>query len=126
MYYVTPYIDTTTIVPEIAIPTNEGTYDDHSDDESQYESTLREERREDIVNNDSSEKSSDSESDSDQKNWVRHVTISGRKSGLPSGWLDPSTGGSMQPTAKPTLVAIAAVQSYYDKLQETDNDEMKL
>ena len=32
----------------------------------------------------------------------------------------------MQPTTKPILVAIAAVQKYYDKLQEIDNDEMKL
>jgi len=91
-----------------------GADEDHSDNESQYESTLPEERREDIVKYDSSEKSSDSESDSGQQNWVRHVTRSGRKSGLPSGWLDPSSGGTMQPTAKPTLVAIAAVQNYYD------------
>ena len=32
----------------------------------------------------------------------------------------------MQPTAKPTLVAIAAVQNYYKKLQAIDNDEIKL
>ena len=32
----------------------------------------------------------------------------------------------MQPTAKPTLVAIAAVQNYYNRLQEINNDEVKL
>ena len=32
----------------------------------------------------------------------------------------------MRPTAKPTLVAIAAVQNYYDRLQEIDNDKVKL
>ena len=32
----------------------------------------------------------------------------------------------MQPTAKPTLVAIAAVQNYYNRLQEIDNDKVKL
>ena len=87
---------------------------------------MTKERREDIVNNIFSEKSSDSESDSGQQNWVRHITRSGRKSGLLSGWLDPSTGENMQPTAEPTLVAIAAVQNYYDRLQEIDNDKVKL
>ena len=32
----------------------------------------------------------------------------------------------MQPTAKPTLLAIAAVQNYYNQLQEIDNDKVKL
>ena len=32
----------------------------------------------------------------------------------------------MQPTAKPTLVAIAVVQNYYDRLQEIDNDKVTL
>ena len=114
MYYVTPCVATTIMLPEIAIPTHEEVDDDHSDNESQYASTLPEERREDIINANSSEKRSDSESDSGQQNWVRHVTRSGRKSGLPSGWLDPSTVWNIQPTAKPTLVAIAAVHNYYN------------
>ena len=84
MNYVTPCVANTKMLPEIAIPTNDGVDDDHRDDESQYESTLPEERREDIVNNDSSEKSSDSGNHSGQKNRVRHITISGRKSGLSS------------------------------------------
>ena len=89
--YITPCVATTKILPEKAIPTNEGVDEDHSDNESQYESTLLEERREDIVNDNSSEKSSDLESDSGKQNWVRHVTRPKQKSGLPSGWLDPST-----------------------------------
>ena len=60
MYYVTPCVATTQMLPEITIPTTEGVDDEHSDDEAQYESTLPEERREDIVNANSSEKSSDS------------------------------------------------------------------
>ena len=32
----------------------------------------------------------------------------------------------MQPTAKPTLAAIAAVHNYYNRLQENDNHEVKL
>ena len=85
MYYVTSCFAITKMLPEISIPTIEGVDDDHSDNESQYESTLPEERREDIVNNNSSEKSSDSETDSSQQNWVRHITRSGRKTGLLSG-----------------------------------------
>ena len=91
MYYVTSCVATTKLLPELAIPTNEGVDDDHSDDESQYESTLSEEMREDIVNNDYSEKSSDLESDNGQLNLMRQVTRSGRKYGLPSGWLDART-----------------------------------
>ena len=60
MYYVTPCVATTQMLPEITIPTTEGVDDEHSDDEAQYESTLPEERREDIVDANSSEKSSDS------------------------------------------------------------------
>ena len=74
-------------------------------------STLPEERREDIANNDSSEKISNPESDSDQQNWVKHVTRTGCKYGLPPSWFDPSTGGQIQPTTEPTLVDIAAVQN---------------
>ena len=53
---------------------------------------------------DSSEKSSNdnsnSDSDSNQSgSWVKHVTRIGRRTGLWSGWLDPSTGGTMQPRA---------------------------
>ena len=48
MYYITPCVATTKMLPEIAIPTNEGEGNDHSDDKSQYESTLPEERREDV------------------------------------------------------------------------------
>ena len=85
MYYVTPCVATTKMLPEIAIPTTEGVDDDHSDNESQYESTLPEERGEDMLNADTYEKSIDSESDSGQQNWVRYVTRSGHKSGSPSG-----------------------------------------
>ena len=85
MYDVAPCVAPTIFLPEIAIPMNECSNEDLSDNESQYESTLPEERREEIVNDDSSEKSSDSESDSGQQNWVRHITRSGRKTGLLSG-----------------------------------------
>ena len=111
-------VATTKILPKVAIPINESSNEDFSDDESQYESTLPKERREEVIIDDSSEKSSDSESDSDQEDWVKHVTRSGCKTGLPSGWLDPSTGRNMQSTAKPTLVAISAVQNYCNRLKE--------
>ena len=80
MFYETPCVATTKMLPEIAIPINESSNEDSSDDESQYESTLPKERREEVILDDSSEKkNSDSESDSDQT-WVQHVTRSGRNS----------------------------------------------
>ena len=46
MFYKTPCVATTKMLPEIAIPINESSNEDFSDNESQYESTLPEERRE--------------------------------------------------------------------------------
>ena len=63
-----------------------------------------------------------SEGSNNKETWVQHVTRSGRLSGLPSGWLDPSTGLSVQPAT----VSCAAVQNYYDRLQEIEDQEMKL
>ena len=56
---------------------------------------------------DSSEKISNDDSnldsDSDQgDSWVKHVTRSGRKTGVQSGWLDPGTGETMKPSAVAT------------------------
>ena len=54
------------------------------------------------------------------------MTGSGRKSALRSGWLNPSTGGNLQPTATSIAVAMTVIQNYYDQLQDIDNNEVKL
>ena len=58
----------------------------------------------------------------DKKAWVEHVTRSGRVSGLPFGWLDPSTGLSVNLA----IVSCTVVQNCYDRLQEIEGQEMKL
>ena len=54
----------------------------------------------------------------EEEGWVRHITRAGRRTGLPNGLYDPSTGLSKSYLG-------AAFENYYQSLQELDNEEVE-